>query len=152
MIIISPYSRALRNGKRNPKNFPYWKEVLQNLKQYDIIQIGTTGEDKLVGDFRKGLPYNEIKNLIKQCDVWMSVDNFLPHLAHHVGKPGVVVWGISDPIVFGYPENINVLKDRSYLRKNQFDMWDNYPFDPNVFPSVDEVVKSIQSLIRTNNK
>jgi ADP-heptose:LPS heptosyltransferase len=147
MIVLSPYSRPLRNGKRNPKNFPYWKEVISKLKLDNIIQIGVEGEEKIVKDFRKGLSLKEIEDLIKKCDFWMSVDNFLPHLAHHVGKLGIVIWSMSDPNVFGYPENINILKDRKYVRKNQFDMWDNYPYNLDAFSSVDKIIEEINNFM-----
>ena len=145
MIIISPHSRPLRNGKRNPKNFPYWREVIAKLKLEDeVIQIGVQGEEILMKNFKSGLPFSEIENMVKECDFWLSVDNFLPHLAHHFKKPGVAVWGVSDPIIFGYPENLNILKDRNLLRKNQYDMWENVEFNKDVFPSIDEVVKQIE--------
>jgi len=147
MILISPFSKALRDGKLNPKNYPYWKETIKLLKGEDIVQVGIKGEDKLVKDFRVGLPLVELKNLIGQCSVWVSVDNFFPHLAHHVGKPGVVIWGQSDPLIFGYPENTNLLKDRKYLRKFQFDMWEAIQHDKNVFVGPDRVVAEIKNFV-----
>lgn len=52
MIIISPYSKALRNGKTNAKNYPYWKELIELIKE-PIVQVGIDGEEQLVPDFRK---------------------------------------------------------------------------------------------------
>jgi len=37
MILISPYSKKLTNGKVNPKNYPYWKEVIAGINE-PIIQ------------------------------------------------------------------------------------------------------------------
>jgi ADP-heptose:LPS heptosyltransferase len=148
MILISPYSRPLRNGKNNPKNFPYWREVVDLLKtKNDIVQIGVEGEKKLCQDFRKGLPLDEVKKLIKECDIWVSVDNFLQHLAHHILKPGVVIWGVSDPNIFGYPENVNMLKGHMYLREKQFDMYEDFPFNANVFVTAKEVVEEVNKLL-----
>jgi ADP-heptose:LPS heptosyltransferase len=152
MILISPYSKLLRNGKISPKNYPYWKEVLTALKGEDIVQIGAGNEDKLINGnpnlkFVKGLPFAEIGELVKQCRVWVSVDNFLPHLAHHIGKPGVVVWGQSDPTIFGYKENINLLKDRSYLRKDQFQIWESCEYNKEAFVSSKEVIEAIRRLL-----
>jgi ADP-heptose:LPS heptosyltransferase len=143
MILISPYSRALRSGKRNPKNYPYWKELISLFKNEQLVQLGVEGEPGLVKDFRKHLPIKVLKNLIDQCDFWISVDNFFPHLSHHVGKPGVVIWGISDPQIFGYSENLNILKDSKNLRANQFDLWDNYTFSENVFFRAPEIYNQI---------
>lgn len=139
MIIISPYSRPLKNGNKNPKNYPYWKELLDLLnKKENIVQIGSKGEEQITDDFRIDKTLKEIKNLIMECKYWISVDNFLPHLAHHVRKPGVVIWSLSDPAIFGYSENLNILKDKKYLRKDQFNIWDDVEDNENAFvkPSV----------------
>lgn len=144
-ILISPYSRILRNGKQNPKNYPYWKEVIQEIgEKHHIIQIGISGEVLLVKDFRVGLPFEEIRKLVTECDLWMSVDNFLPHLAHHLKKTGIVVWSVSDPDIFGYPENFNIFKDRKYFRANQFDTWEACPYSMDAFPSVEQVLRVIR--------
>ena len=48
-VIISPYSKLLLNGKRNPKNYPFWNDVIKVLqrKKIHVIQIGIKGEEKL---------------------------------------------------------------------------------------------------------
>ena len=45
MIIISPYAKKLHNEKVNPKNYPYWKELIKLIDQ-PIIQIGIDGEEQ----------------------------------------------------------------------------------------------------------
>ena len=67
---------------------------------------------------------NELCALLKECRTWISCDSFLQHLGWDQGKKGIVLWGPSDPLIFGHPENINLLKDRSYLVKNQFLWWE----------------------------
>ena len=123
MIIISPYSKKLVSGKRNPKNYPYWEELISKINE-PIIQVGVEGEQQLVSDFRKNLPISELRKLIRECRIWISCDSFIQHLAWDEKKPGVVLWGPSDPLIFGHPENVNLLKDRSYLAPNQFLWWD----------------------------
>jgi ADP-heptose:LPS heptosyltransferase len=144
VIIISPYSKPLRSGNVNPKNYPYWKELLYLINDKHIIQVGVDGEKELTKDFRKNLSLDKLSSLIKECDYWISVDNFFQHLAYHVKKPGVVIWGKSDPNIFGYSKNLNILKDRLLLRPNQFDIWENCVFDPNVFLKPDEIVEKIK--------
>jgi hypothetical protein len=39
--------------------------------------------------------------------------------------PGCVIWGVSDPNIFGYFYNKNILKNKSYLRNDQFGVWKN---------------------------
>ena len=124
-IILAPYSKKLRNGKENPKNYPHWEEVAHFLISADfrITQLLYAGEKQIEHTFAQ--EYTSLKmceTLVRQSDLFLSVDNFLPHLAHTIGKRGVVIWGTSDPLIFGYPENVNLLKDRKYLRGNQFEI------------------------------
>ena len=118
MIIISPYAQKLRNGKINPKNYPYWTKLVKELSKngYEIVQIGIEGEDPLVPDFRKNLSLTELDKLVKSCDTWIGVDSFFQHFCWDLKKPGIVLWAQSDPDIFGHSENINLLKDRKYLR------------------------------------
>lgn len=123
MIIISPYAKKLMNGKQNPKNYPYWEELIRQINE-PIVQVGVTGEKQLVDDFRPNLSINELRQLIRDCRTWIGVDSFFQHLCWDEGKKGIVLWGVSDPLIFGHPENINLLKDRSYLAPNQFLWWE----------------------------
>jgi ADP-heptose:LPS heptosyltransferase len=123
MIIISPYSKKLLSGKQNPKNYPFWEELISQIDE-PIVQVGIEGEKQLVPDFRKNLPLTELRKLIQECRIWISCDSFFQHLAWDEGKRGIVLWGVSDPLIYGHPENINLLKDRSYLAENQFLWWE----------------------------
>lgn len=123
MIIISPFVKPLRDGKNNPKNYPYWEALIEMIDE-PIVQVGVDGEKQLVPDFRKNLPISELRKLIQECRTWISCDSFFQHLAWDEKKPGIVLWGPSDPLIFGHPENVNLLKDRSHLTPNQFLWWE----------------------------
>ena len=123
MIIISPYSKSLISGKQNPKNYPYWKELIEMIDE-PIVQVGIEGEKQLVSDFRKDLPITELRKLIQECRTWISCDSFFQHLGWDEGKKGIVLWGVSDPLIYGHPENINLLADRKHLAENQFLWWE----------------------------
>ena len=123
MIIISPYSKALLSGKQNPKNYPHWKELIAMIDE-PIVQVGIEGEEQLVPDFRKNLPIPALRELLWQCRTWVSCDSFFQHLAWDEGVPGIVLWGVSDPLIYGHPENTNLLADRKYLAENQFLWWE----------------------------
>jgi len=141
MIIISPYSKPLRNGQNNPKNYPYWKELISLIKYDTIVQVGTDDEKQLVEEFHKNLSLPELRDLIFKCRTWISVDSFFQHLAWDCGKPGIVLFGQSDPLIFGHPENINLLKDRSYLREKQFWWWEQCTYREEAFVKPAEVLK-----------
>ena len=143
MIIIHPWAKQLRNGKINPKNYPYWKELIKLIDE-PIVQIGVDGDRQLVDDFRKNLPLADISNLVAECRTWIAIDSFFQHFCWDLGKPGIVLWGQSDPNIFGHPENINLLKDRKYLRPDQFLIWDQSNFRAGSFVQPQEVIKYLK--------
>lgn len=140
MIIIAPFAKKLISGKRNPKDYPYWEQLVAQIKE-PIVQVGIDGEQQLVDDFRKNLPLSELRKLIQECRTWISCDSFFQHLCWDEKKPGIVLWGVSDPLIFGYTENINLLKDRSYLAENQFLWWEFTEHKDYRFVRPDEVLK-----------
>ena len=142
MIIISPYSQKLLSGKTNPKVYPYWKELIALIKE-PVVQVGLEGEEQLVDNFRKNLSLLELESLVKECKTWISVDSFFQHFCWDIGIPGIVLWGQSDPIIFGHPENTNLLKDRKYLRDKQFWLWEQTEYKTDCWVSPEEVIKHL---------
>ena len=142
MIIISPYAKPLPNGGVNPKNYPYWKELLGLISE-PVVQVGVTDEQQLTADFRKNLTMCELENLVQTCRTWISCDSFFQHFCWDLGKPGVVIWGQSDPNIFGHPENINLLKNRDCLAENQFYWWEMTEYDKNKFVTPQEVLRHL---------
>lgn len=145
-IIISPYSRPMRNGNKNPKNYPWWSEVVKKLRErgHHVTQVGVRGEESLDADeIVFNAPLKKLTVMLKECDTWASVDNFFQHLAHLQRKPGVVLFGQSDPNIFGHGENRNLLKDKKYLREKQFDIWEVITATDAAFVTPDEVVEAL---------
>lgn len=147
MILILPWSRPMRDGKPNPKNYPFWSSLMKMLKDAGIytVQLGRKGEE-LIGCseamFDKSL--DELTAILNKCDTWISVDSFFPHFANLHGKPGIVLWGQSDPEIFGYKHNTNLLKDRSYLRPFQFDMWEACTYREDCWVTPEQVMEHIK--------
>ena len=108
-----------------------------------IVQIGVEGEVQLVDDFRKGLPISQLKELLRECRTWISCDSFFQHLGWIEGKKGIVLWSVSDPLIYGHPENTNLLKDRKYLAGNQFLWWEAYDHNEETFVPAREVFKCL---------
>ncbi len=143
-IIIHPWSRKLRNGNKNPKDYPYWKELVKELvKEHELIQVGEEGEERLVDDFRTNLSFDEIREVLFDCDIWISIDSFLQHLAWRIGKKGIVLFGQSNPDIFGHKENINLFVDKKYFRQWQFQTWEETDYKVDAFVSIKEVLKVI---------
>ena len=143
MIIIAPYAKKVPTGEENPKNYPYWPELIKMIQE-PIIQIGVEGETQLVEDFRKNLTLGQLSELVKECRTWIGVDSFFQHLCWDLGKPGVVIFSQSDPLIFGHPENINLLKDRKYLRPQQFWLWSQCRYDIEAYVRPEEVFSKIR--------
>lgn len=147
MIIIAPFAKALRNGANNPKNYPHWHRLVSMIDE-EIVQVGVSGEEQLVENFHENLTLPQLTELVNECRTWISVDSFFQHFAWDLGKYGVVLWGQSDPNIFGHPENLNLLKDRKYLRDKQFWMWEQASYIEDAFVSPEEVVKHLNILLQ----
>ncbi len=139
------------NHKENPKNYPHWETVVSSLraKGYYVIQVGVKDEPLIGADsVRHGMSLKDLKELLMQSSGWISVDNFFNHFATYHGKRGIVIFGRSDPEIFGYPQNINLLKDRTCLREKQFELWEQDEFNADVFVAPENVVSAIDDLFR----
>ena len=121
-----------RGNIRNAKSYPYWDELLVLLKDHEIKEI-------------KGiLPEQEIIDIVNESDLWISIDSFLPHLCNYKKlKPGIVIWGLSDPVLFGFPQNINLLKGKMYLRPDQYGLWKDIKENPDAFVKPEVVLEAI---------
>lgn len=143
MIIIAPWARGMRNGQQHPKNYPYWERLISYIDE-EIIQVGSEGETQLVNTFYKNLPLKDLAPLVYQSKTWISVDSFFQHFCWDLKKPGIVIFGQSDPNIFGHPENVNLLKDRQYLREKQFWLWEQCEFNKDSFVEPEIVVNALR--------
>jgi hypothetical protein len=105
------------------KTYPHWHGLVEILRarNYLITQVGVGSEEKLPGIehvWDKSL--KEVEDVVRSIGDFVSIDNFLHHLAHSIGVRGTVIWGPSDPNIYGYGSQINIIKHRKYLRPDQF--------------------------------
>ena len=150
-IVISPFSnlKAMKDGKPHAKNYPHWQPLIKSLKlHHEIIQIGISGESILTHDYRFDLKMSELEELIKnEMDLFISVDNFFPHMVNSCyekyNKTGIVIFSRSNPEIFGYPQHINLLKSKEYLRRDQFIFWDQCEYIEEAFVSPAEIIKEV---------
>lgn len=151
-IIIFPYARTMRNGKAHPKNYPWWPKLVELLQAdgHTLTQLGVDGEEQLVPSFKKNLPHAELCRIVEGCDTWIGVDSYGQHLGWYVGKRGIAIFGQSDPNIFGHPENINLLKDRKYLREKQFWLWEQCEARDEVWVTPEEVVAALNRYFAAN--
>ena len=114
----------------------FWNPVVAAYPNYEWIQIGMQG-DWIINDVKPkfGLSFAEIIKLAETCDKIICVDSFLQHLLAPSKRQLIVLWSRSDPEIFGYKHNINLLLDRAKLRPDQFGIWEACPYDPTAFIS-----------------
>lgn len=147
-IIIHAYAQKLRDTDNiNPKNYPYWEELVSKLQKlgHSIIQVGLPHENKLVEDFRT-INIKDLDQLLLECDTWIAVDSFFHHLAWRAKKPGIALFGPSNPAIFGHKENINLYKNKKYFRPDQFGIWEQCTYNKAAFVKPDEVIKHLNKL------
>lgn len=150
-ILISPYPARLFDGRTSPKAYPHWTKLVQllNKEGYEVVQIGVSGEDRIddVAQFVTNFPFRKLRDMVNECALWIATDNFFPHFVHCERlKPGIVLWGPSDPRIFGYPENINLLRGRDFLRPNQYQSWTEWQWNPQSFVFAENVIPSVVKL------
>lgn len=155
IVIISPYSQKMpveqaKGNKVNPKNYPYWERFIELLKKevptVNIIQIGVAGEPTLKGvdTVMHNLGPEQLLKLTRTCNAWLSVDNFFQHFCSYYKIPnGFVIFGQSDPKIFGHSFNTNILKNPKYLRPRQFQFWWQTEYKEEVFVKAEELVKIV---------
>lgn len=153
-IAIAPFAAKLPEGKPNPKNFPYWPEVVGrlNAQGHEVIQLGVAGEDRIegVGQFIQGFPLAKLEQVIRDCDTWIAVDSWLPHFCATMRlQSGVVIWAQSNPHIWGYPHNTNLLKSEAYLRRFQYAPWWDAEYNESAFVSAEEVVEAVLERLHT---
>jgi hypothetical protein len=118
----------------NPKNYPHRTKLLELLKEHDITEI------------TQNIPLEESIRLVRAADVIVSIDSYLNHLCWYLGKKAIVIFGPSDPRIFGHNFNVNLLQDRKYLRPDQFIWWEKCVRNDDAFPFPEMIVDEINKL------
>jgi len=94
-----------------------WKKlVLMLSKEFDTIQIGGKDEKPIEGITTYLMGATGVRQtmaLVKNALTYVSVDSFIGHVGPAVGKSGVVLFGRSNPYIFGHDLNVNVWMDGS---------------------------------------
>jgi hypothetical protein len=156
VIILAPFAKAMRNGQKHPKDYPWWPEVIDlasaalALEGLDarFVQVGSQHEQRLVPDFRPDLSLAALADLTLRADAFASVDSFYQHFAWDLGLRGVVVFSQSDPHIFGHPEHVNLLQDRKHLREQQFWLWEQATYKEEAFVKPQAVAAALVKVVK----
>ena len=124
----------IRGNIDTPKSYPYWEELLVLLKDHEIKEI-------------KGiLSEQETIDLVNWADVVVTIDTFLPHMIkyHNLKTKVICLWGKSNPVHFGYPENINLHLGK--FRMDQYRWWKDVKWEKEDFVDSKTVFNAINML------
>jgi ADP-heptose:LPS heptosyltransferase len=112
-------------------------------KDYEVVQVGGGNDVQIAKDFRPNLCFEELCDLARASKTGISSDTYLGHLYWYLSRRAIVLFGISDPLIFGHPENLNLLRDRKFLRPRQFDLYYQNEYNHDAFVTPQEVVDSL---------
>lgn len=113
-----------------------WGELATKLKnKYSFIQVYANEYNPEIPNI-KSIRVDNLNPVLQilqspKCRMFLSIDNYLPHLAAtlfpSIKRRGVVLWGSVSPYVWGWKHNINI------WNKNSCDQNDLGCWRPNMF-------------------
>jgi len=117
VIVIHPSGGRLTwNGNQITPNkdwfIEYWAEVVKDLiRDYDVVQMGGPEEEGIpnITTYIMGrTSMRQTAALLKNCLTWIGIDSLANHMGPSVGKPGVALFGRSNPYIAGHAMNKNL--------------------------------------------
>jgi ADP-heptose:LPS heptosyltransferase len=107
-IVIAPGSASPRKEWSHEN----WAALCRRLRAADffVIQVGEARQRhvRLAYSLLGLTEPRQIFGVLRRADLIVTVDNFLMHAAHHLNLPAVVLWGPTEPEVYGYPEQCHL--------------------------------------------
>lgn len=142
------------NDKFMAKDYPsklVEEFVFKFMKKYEkagyrIVNYGLPFEFNIPGTLpTEDIPYTAAGYLLSKAETFVAIDSNLQHFSacRGVKKKGVVLWGATDPINFGYKQNVNLSGNCPYN-----DLHCNRPY---FAPTSDVVGKGIPWSCKTKN-
>jgi ADP-heptose:LPS heptosyltransferase len=114
VVVIAPSSFSPRKMMKPS----IWHNLVEQFKSQDmeVIQVGLRNEVCIQGAFSLlGLTnISQLLSVLEKSDIILSVDNFILHAAHLLGKPAIGLWGPTQPAIYGYSEHMHIQCDKSH--------------------------------------
>lgn len=152
-IIIHTTSKCSKNQEWPIER---WEELVKRMPDYTFIQVGLNNEPAIKGtvDLRGKTTVREAIALVKHSKAFVGVVSAFAHITAAVGKPAVVLFGPSTPVIWGYEENINIYKDLRCAPCIDTLGGKTCPYDKKCMGkiSVREVEKTIKKITEKRNK
>jgi ADP-heptose:LPS heptosyltransferase len=115
---ISAYKRPIiihissRSSKNEEWPLDYWEELIRIMPDYTFLQVGLADEPQVKGaiDLRGKTTFRQAMALVKYALSFAGVNSSFSHVTNAFGIRGVVLFGPSNPEVWGQENNINLYK------------------------------------------
>lgn len=116
LVAVAPSGKITTKIPNKFYEFEKWQKLAALLKKADItvIQVGDKREGPLLeGAINyRNLGYRKTASVLRRCDAVITHVSGIMHLATAVGTPCITIYGgTEDPLVSGYPCNINITTD-----------------------------------------
>jgi len=110
-ICINPSSKCSKNQEWPEVN---WVELIKKGKTdgYNFVQLGLMEETYIKGciDLRGQLTLRESLSILNSADGYIGVDSFWAHAASALNVPAIVLFGDTNPEIWGHKNNHNIYK------------------------------------------
>jgi ADP-heptose:LPS heptosyltransferase len=108
-IAINPTSRTTKNQEWSLEQ---WERLVKKMPDVTFIQLGLKDETYIQGaiDYRGKTSLRMSIAMLKYMKGFVGVETFLGHAAVAVDVPSVILFGPSNPAIWGYDSNHNIYK------------------------------------------
>lgn len=106
-VIIHITSRCSKNQEWPLEN---WSQLVKEMPENTFLQIGMPDEECVPGtiDLRGKTSFREAAALIKSARSFVGINSVFSHVTNAFLTPGVVLFGASQPDIWGHSNNINL--------------------------------------------
>ena len=110
-IVIAPHS----DSPRKMMALDRWRLLIKQLKAdgFFVIQTGELRDQYIENSYSLlGMTSPvQLISIIKRADILITLDNFAMHASYLAGTPAVVLWGPTNPEIYGYPGQHHLRSD-----------------------------------------
>jgi ADP-heptose:LPS heptosyltransferase len=87
-----------------------WEELVSRFNNNDFLLIGNNEDNHIHGtiDLRGKTTIRQAIALLNESNLFVGIDSFLNHATDATSTNGVVLFGSSNPKMWGYDKNINI--------------------------------------------
>ena len=147
-IAFNPTSQCSKNQEWITER---WAHLINNFPDFTFIQLGLESEELIQGafDYRGVGSLREQLSILSNSNFYIGVESFWAHACSALNVPGIILFGDSNPEIWGHENNINIYKRLSCSPCIDWIGGDNCPYDKKCMSDIgiEEVADAINSLI-----